>query len=162
MAWAVVAGLVALAAPRSMRAQDVGLEIGSRPAPVSVQDLDGKPVNLAKYLGKGPVLIEFWATWCPLCRALEPQMTSLTKRYGKRMTVLVMAVGVNQTPRSIKRHLQKHALPGVVLWDGEGAAVRAFEAPGTSYVVLLDASGKVVYTGAGSEQKLLAAAAKAL
>ena len=41
-----------------------------------------------------------------------------------------------------------------VLWDGSGAAVRAFQAPGTSYVVMLDARGKVVYTGYGADQDL--------
>jgi hypothetical protein len=46
------------------------------------------------------------------------------------------------------------------VWDGKGAAVRAFSAPGTSYVVLLDAKGRVIYTGAGSDQKVLPVLAK--
>jgi hypothetical protein len=49
-----------------------------------------------------------------------------------------------------------------VLWDARGAAVRAFQTPSTSYVVALDASGRVVYTGLGEEQDLDAAARKAL
>jgi thiol-disulfide isomerase/thioredoxin len=140
-------------------AQDVGLEIGAKPAAITLEDLDGKAVDLGKYMGKRPVLLEFWATWCPLCRALEPQLNAAKKQY-KNLQVVVVAVGVNQTPRSIKRHLTKHTLPGIVLWDGKGAAVREFMAPGTSYVVLLDKQGRVVYTGAGSEQKLLPVLAK--
>jgi uncharacterized membrane protein YeiH len=41
-----------------------------------------------------------------------------------------------------------------VLWDGRGAAVRAFRAPATSYVVVLDAAGRVVYTGIGADQDI--------
>lgn len=147
---------------RGAHAQDVGLEIGTKPTPVKLTDIDGKTVDLAQYIGKKPVLLEFWATWCPLCKALEPQLNAARQRYGKNLEVFVVAVGVNQNPRSIKRHLAKHAMPGRILWDGDGAAVRAFEAPGTSYVVMLDKSGKVVYTGAGSDQELLAMVPKAL
>lgn len=145
----------------SLHGQDVGLEIGAKPKPVILQDLDGKAVNLAQYIGKKPVLLEFWATWCPLCKALEPQLAAAKKKFPN-VEMIVVAVGVNQNPRSIKRHIAKHALPGRVLWDGDGAAVRAFMAPGTSYVVVLDKTGKVVYTGAGSEQQLDSAVRLAL
>lgn len=143
-------------------AQDIGLSIGAKPAAVTLDDIDGKPFDMSTVIGKKPVLLEFWATWCPLCKALEPQMASAKQKYGDKLEVLVVAVGVNQSPRSIKRHMEKHSLPGRVLWDGDGAAVRAFQAPGTSYVVLLDKTGKVVYTGAGSEQKLLSVLPKAM
>ena len=144
------------------QAQDVGLDIGTRPAAVTLEDLDGKAVDLAQYIGRKPVLLEFWATWCPLCRALEPQLAAAQKRFGNKLDIIVVAVGVNQTPRSIKRHMDKHALPGRVLWDGKGAAVRAFMAPGTSYIVILDRTGKVIYTGAGSEQELASVLARAV
>jgi thiol-disulfide isomerase/thioredoxin len=147
--------LMLAALPVPALAQDIGLAIGARPAPVTLEDLDGIAVDLSQYMGKKPVLLEFWATWCPLCRALEPQLAAAQKKYGDKLEVIIVAVGVNQSPRKIKRHLARHALPGRVVWDGKGAAVRAFSAPGTSYVVLLDAKGRVIYTGAGSDQKVL-------
>lgn len=154
--------LMLAAFPLPAFAQDIGLEIGATPAAVTLEDLDGNAVDLSQFMGKKPVLLEFWATWCPLCRALEPQLTAAQKKYGRKLDVVVVAVGVNQSPRTIKRHLAKHALPGRVVWDAKGAAVRAFSAPGTSYVVLLDAKGRVVYTGFGSDQKLLPLLAKLL
>ncbi len=135
-------------------AQDIGLAIGATPAAVTLEDLDGKAVDLSQYVGKKPVLLEFWATWCPLCKELEPSLHAAKKKHGDALEVLIVAVGVNQTPRSIKRHVEGHAMPGRMLWDGQGKAVRAFEAPSTSYVVVLDAKGKVVYTGSGADQKL--------
>jgi thiol-disulfide isomerase/thioredoxin len=135
-------------------AQDIGLAIGATPAAVTLEDLDGKPVDLSQYVGKKPVLVEFWATWCPVCKELEPSLAAAKKKHGDALEVLIVAVGVNQTQRSIKRHLENHAMPGQVVWDGQGKAVRAFEAPSTAYIVILDAKGKVVYTGAGADQKL--------
>ncbi|MEP6990996.1 MAG: hypothetical protein ABJA80_08720, partial [bacterium] len=62
LATALVAGAVALAAPRAAQAQDSGLAIGSTPPSATLQTLDGKTVDLAQ-VAKGPAVIEFWATW---------------------------------------------------------------------------------------------------
>ncbi|GBD31656.1 Thiol-disulfide oxidoreductase ResA [bacterium HR33] len=143
-------------------AQDIGLPIGSTPEAVEIEDLDGNPVNLAQYVGRKPVLIEFWATWCPLCAALFPKLEQAHHRYGDQVEFLVIAVAVNQSKASIKRHLERHPMPFVVLWDTQGRAVRAFKAPTTSYIVALDASGKVTYTGSGEDQDIEAAVKSAL
>ena len=155
-AWRVVLSLVALVPTRGA-AQDIGLPLGATPAAAQVEDLEGNAVDLARWVGQRPVVVEFWATWCPVCEALFPKLAAAHRRFGDRVTFLVVAVGVNQSPRSIRRHLERHPMPfATVLWDGSGAAVRAFDAFTTSYVVVLDASGKVVYTGAGEDQDIAA------
>ncbi|MGH7460441.1 MAG: TlpA family protein disulfide reductase [Longimicrobiales bacterium] len=148
----VMAG--ALTCGAQVRAQDVGLDLNTVPAPVTIEDLDGKPIDLAQFMGKKPVLLEFWATWCSLCKELEPALLQAHKKYGTAVEFLIIAVGVNQTTRSVKRHMDDKIMPGRMLWDGQGKAVRAFMAPGTSYIVVLDAKGRVVYTGSGGDQKL--------
>jgi len=142
--------------PIRASAQDVGLAIGSTPPAAQVEDLDGNAVDLSRYIGKQkPVLFEFWATWCPLCKALEPRLQEARKQFGERMDFVVVAVAVNETPRRIKRHLESNETVGPVFFDAKGAAVRAFDAPTTSYVVILDAAGKVAYTGTGSDQPIV-------
>ncbi|MGH7700803.1 MAG: TlpA family protein disulfide reductase [Gemmatimonadales bacterium] len=151
------AALLAIVPGGGLQAQGddvIGLPVGSTPAAPTVEDLDGNPVDLGQWIGKKPVLLEFWASWCPQCEELLPRMQAAHARYGERVEFLVIAVAVNQTPRSVKRHLARHPMPFTFLWDATGAAVRAFAAPTTSYVVLLDAGGKVVYTGAGGGQDL--------
>jgi thiol-disulfide isomerase/thioredoxin len=157
LAATLVAAAVMTARPA--RAQDVGLGIGAMPKPVTIQDLNGKAVDLATYLGRKPVLLEFWATWCPLCRAMEPRMQKAYGTYGGRVAFLIIAVGVNQSPSSVKRFLGEHAIAGRVLWDTDGRAVRAFDAPATSYVVILDDKGRVSYTGSGADQDIAGALA---
>ena len=137
--------------------QDLGIAIGATPPAVTIQDLDGHPANLGAMIGKKPLLVEFWATWCPLCAALMPQLDSAFARYQTKVAFVSIAVAVNESPASVKRHLARepHAFP--FLWDANGTAVRAFQAPSTSYIVLLDANGKVVYTGLGEDQNIDAA-----
>jgi len=136
------------------RAQDVGLQMGAVPTAVIVPDLEGQPIDFAQFVGKKPVVVEFWATWCPICEELAPMLSAAQKKYGANVEFVIVAVGVSQTPRSIKRHLDKHPMPGRLVFDGEGKAVRAFKAPSTSYIVVLDNKGRVAYTGTGAEQKL--------
>jgi thiol-disulfide isomerase/thioredoxin len=159
--------VAAAALPSAARAQgeQVGLAAGAAVHPVVIEDLDGRPADLAGYVGGGhrPALFEFWATWCTNCAALEPRMRAVFQRHGSQVDFVVVAVGVNQTRASVKRHVDGHPLPASrVLWDGSGSAVRAFDTPATSYVVLLDRQGKVAYTGIGPDQDLEAAIARAL
>ena len=75
-------------------AQDLGIEVGTTAPAVSVQALDGKTVSLANYFGKQPVLIEFWATWCPNCRELMPALLDAEKKYGSKVKFMAIAVAI--------------------------------------------------------------------
>ncbi len=152
------------AAPDRSEAQEneIGLPLGAKPGAAQVEDLEGNPIELGDYIGDKPVLLEFWATWCPLCAALEPTLQAAYSKYGSEVEFLIVAVAVNQNLRRVRRHAERHAMPGRLLWDGDGAAVRAFKAPSTSYIVVLDRGGRVAYTGLGKDQDLEAAIEKAL
>src|SRR5207249_11946135 len=160
-AWLAGVALTLGVAP-SVGAQEVGLAVGTKAPIVVVEDLDGKAVDLGRDIGHQPVLLEFWATWCPLCKALEPSRKAAHARYGTRVQFVAVGVGVNETPASIRRHLAAAPLPFLVLYDANGAAVRAYQAPTTSYIVVLDRAGTVVYTGAGAEQDVAAVLKKVL
>ena len=152
-----------LLAPLALRAQDViGIPVGQTPPAITVENLNGDTVSLARWVGKKPVIVEFWATWCPICEALLPRMEAAQKKYGDKAEFVVVAVAVNQSKNSVRRHLEKHPMPFTFLWDGNGAAVRAFQAPSTSYIAVMDAKGTVVYTGVGEDQDIEAPIQKAL
>jgi thiol-disulfide isomerase/thioredoxin len=147
-----------LAAPAVMDAQEVALPLGTQAPAAALQDLDGNPVQLLDYIEAGkPALIEFWASWCENCEALQPQLDQIQERWGSEVNIIAVAVAVSQTLRRVNRHVSDHAPGYPYLWDGSGEAVRAYNVAGTSIVVLLDGEGKVVYTGTGRGQDLIAA-----
>ena len=148
---------------RALPAQDpLGLPVGAKAPGAKVQTLDGKPVDLSSYIGKGPVVLEFWALWCSNCKELEPQLKSLTAKYAGKVTFVSVAVSVNESPDRVKRYAAKYGLAQQLVFDTDGAATAAYSAPATSYVVVIDRSGKIVYTGLGGEQNLEAAVQKGL
>lgn len=146
----------------SLSAQEIGLEIGTVGPGAKVETLDGQPAELGQYVGKGPVLLEFWATWCGNCHELEPSLKALHAKYRQRITFVAVAVSVNQSPTRAKAYVAKNKLPWLHLYDRKGEASGAYDAPATSYIVILDRDGKVVYTGLGGKQDLEPAIKKAI
>jgi thiol-disulfide isomerase/thioredoxin len=149
--------LLGLLVPEHARAQEVSLPLGTDAPDVALEDLDGTPVQLADYLSGGPALIEFWASWCENCEALQPQLDQIQARFGDRLSLVAVAVAVSQSQRRVRRHLEDHDPGYPFLWDGQGNAVRAYQAATTAIIVLVDAQGKVAYTGVGADQDVVGA-----
>lgn len=156
--------VVSLFIPGSLFGQagqgQVSLAIGTMGPGAALQDLEGNDVELLDFVSDKPTLIEFWASWCENCEALQPQLDDIHTEYGDEVNVVAVAVAVSQSLRRVKRHVDEHGTGYPYLWDFRGNAVRAYEAPTTSVVVILDAAGKVAYTGVGAGQDLVRAMGK--
>jgi thiol-disulfide isomerase/thioredoxin len=133
-------------------AQESGIAVGARAPVVTVNDLDGKPVDLGQYIGKKPVFLEFWATWCELCEELLPQVRAAQAAYGSKVEFIGVNVTVNQSPQRVRKYLETHKPGFRTLYDTEGTSIRAYKVPATSYVAIVDPTGKVAYTGSGGTQ----------
>jgi thiol-disulfide isomerase/thioredoxin len=159
---AAAAALALVAIPRGASAQDLGIEIGAKGPNSTVYTLDGQKTDLSAYVGKTPTLIEFWATWCPNCKELEPTMKAAAEKFGNKVKFVRIAVSVNESPARVKAFVAKYGVPGIHYFDTDGDASSAYDAPATSYVVILDRNGKVAYTGLGGKQDIDAALKKIL
>jgi thiol-disulfide isomerase/thioredoxin len=145
--------LASVLATAPLRAQESGIAVGADAPVVTVPDLDGKAVDLGQYIGKKPVFLEFWATWCELCEELLPRVRAARAAYGDQVEFIGVNVTINQSRDRVRRYLEKHRPPFRTLYDEEGTSTRAYEAPATSYVVIVDRSGKIAYTGSGGTQE---------
>lgn len=141
-------------------AQDLGIAVGEMAPGGPLETLDGKAVDLSQFIGKSPTVIEFWATWCDNCKKLEPAVRAAMKKHPQ-VTFVTVAVSVNQSVARVKAWQEQHKLAGELLYDRKGTVSSAYDVPATSYVVVVDKAGKIVYTGVGGSQDLDAAIAKA-
>jgi thiol-disulfide isomerase/thioredoxin len=161
MAVAPLAGACGASASAQGR-QSPTIAVGQHGRSAAVQTLDGKPTDLARYVGHGAAVLEFWAKWCGNCRELEPALTAAHQQFGDRVTFVTVAVSVDQTPAEVAQYAREHGFPPDVVFDATGAAVDAYGVPGTSFIVVLDHSGTVVYVGGGGDQDVAKAIARAL
>lgn len=158
----VLAAVIGFAAPEAQAgAQDSGIEVGAKAPGAAVETLAGAPADLSSVFGKGPVVIEFWATWCSNCKELEPALLAAQKKYAGKVAFVGVAVSANQSPRAVLAYAEKHALQMTQFFDTRGKAVGAYDVPATSFVVVVNKAGQVVYTGLGGRQDLDAAIKKA-
>jgi thiol-disulfide isomerase/thioredoxin len=90
--------------PAANSPQDHVVRFASHPQPMPaflVNDLDGNPVSTAAWKGK-VVFINFWATWCPPCRAEIPVLIDLANRYKDRLQVVGVSVD-DGDPAEVKK-----------------------------------------------------------
>jgi thiol-disulfide isomerase/thioredoxin len=145
-----------------LTAQESGIAVGSDAPGAVVETLDGKSADLADWVKKGPTLLQFWATWCSNCKALEPKIHAAVAKYAGKITFVAVAVSVNQSVERIKAYREKYNMTHDIVYDRKGYAADAYEVAATSYIVVVDGKGKVVYTGLGADQDIEAAVVKAL
>jgi thiol-disulfide isomerase/thioredoxin len=69
----------------------------TRPIELTFKDLKGRKVRLSNYRGK-VVMLNFWATWCPPCRAEIPDLIRLQRDYGNRG---LQVIGVTYPPQKL-------------------------------------------------------------
>jgi thiol-disulfide isomerase/thioredoxin len=154
---ALAAWTIAGAGP--LRAQSPGV---GDPAPVVwVHDLDGQPVDLGRWIGRTPVFLEFWATWCASCAALEPAVRAARAAYRDGVEFVGINVTVADPRDSVRAWVAREVPPWHTLYDDEGASQRAYDVAATSYVVIIDRAGRIVYTGMGGSQSFEAALRRA-
>ncbi len=151
-----MAGLALLVAigAGNLSAQQPEPMVGAMAPVITVSDMAGQDVTLdARKAGRGMV-IEFWATWCEVCDRLLPRVRVAHQRYSDRFDFYGVNVTVNESKSRVQRWIEREKPPYRTLYDERGIAARAFRAPATSYVVVIDAAGVVRYTGSGGDQDL--------
>jgi thiol-disulfide isomerase/thioredoxin len=94
------------------------LAVGTAPFPIQAKDLTGQPVSLNQYKGK-VLLLDFWATWCPPCRAEIPNVVAAYQRYHiKGFDVLGISLDQPNDAAKLKAFLTANHMPWPQIYDG--------------------------------------------
>ena len=121
------------------------------PAPdFELKDLDDATVKLSQFKGQKPVLVYFWATWCPYCVSMKPDIVELREKVSKdKLEILGVNVGGGDTLARLKKYQEGRPVPWPILYDRDGKATKAYRVQGIPLFVLVDKEGNVVYRGNG-------------
>lgn len=131
------------------------LGIGENAPDFTLVTLDGKAVTLADYKGNKPLMLIFWASWCPACKKEIPQINRLAADFVPRgLAVLAVNVGVNDSAAKAAAYRDKYGLDYPVAFDEGSEVSRAFGVVGTPTVIITDKSGIVRYRGSSVPEDL--------
>ena len=117
--------------------------------------LNGKKVSLSDYRGK-PLVLNFWATWCPPCREETPVLVKVSDKYDG--DVQFLGVVQNDTKESAKKFAQEYKMNYSSGLDSTGDISNAYKIAGipTSFFINGDGTVQASYIGAIDEATLVA------
>lgn len=120
-----------------------------RPSPdFSLKDLDGRDVRLADFRGK-VVMVNFWATWCPPCRAEIPDLIELQSQWGPKGLQIIGISLDDEGAAKVAPFASQNRINYTMLVNGNGAANAYGGIEGIPTTFLLDRQGRVVERRAG-------------
>jgi thiol-disulfide isomerase/thioredoxin len=114
---------------------------------LAAQDAQGTDVKLRGYIGH-VVLVDFWASWCPPCKASFPALDALSKELNSR-GVVVLAINVDERRRDADAFLSEHPHTMTVLFDPKGTLPSALKMQGMPSSFVVDRLGTIRFTHMG-------------
>lgn len=131
-------------------AQDPAALTGRKAPDFNLEDIDGNTVNLKASIGKGPILLSFWATWCKPC--IE-EMVEVQKTYEefseKGLILYAISIDNEKSASKVKPLVKSKKYTFPVLLDPNSDAARKYYAQAIPFVALIDKKGTIVYTHMG-------------
>lgn len=115
-----------------------------------LKTLNGQTVRLSDYQGK-KVILNFWATWCPPCKAEMPHMQSFYEKY-KHQGVEILAVNLTSQDSGVDKvqsFAKEYGLTFPVLLDEEGFAAQKYNIVTVPTSYMIDTEGTIVETVVG-------------
>lgn len=124
----------------------VAISKGNEAPAFTLADLTGKAVKLSDYRGKY-VLLDFWASWCPPCRAEHPLLKQLEQRYGKE--IVFLSISMDAVSKSWKQAVQADQLTWTQLNDPQstnGEVADSYGIKSLPFNCIIDPDGKILAT----------------
>ncbi len=115
-----------------------------------LRDDEGKIHTLSDYKGK-TVIVNFWATWCPPCRAELPSMNRAWAKL-KDHNVEMLAVNVGEDEDTIFAFTGEYPIDFQILMDESGEIISRWPIKGLPTTFVVDKEGRLVYRAIGGRE----------
>ncbi len=113
-------------------------------------DIDGREFSLKKEVGAGPLVLDFWATWCKPCIKELPVLQEISTDYEKRgVRVVTINIDGPHNQAKIRPFMHRHRLQLPVLLDKTGSVIKQFQLISVPSTVIISSAGEVVYKHSG-------------
>ena len=104
-----------------------------------------KEFILSEQIGKKPVYLVFWATWCVICKKEIPNIKKIQQQLGEQITILAINIGQDDTVQKMQTYQKTHQIPYPVAFDHGTEISSLYGVLGTPWQVIIDINGVVRY-----------------
>ncbi len=120
----------------------------------TVKDLAGKPHKSEELIGQGPVLFNFWATWCKPCLAEQPKLKAFHEEWREKgFRVVSVSIDDPRTAKQVKPFIKRHKIDFPVYLDSNQEAYRKLGGRAVPFNVLVGTDGGVLSVTMGYKEK---------
>lgn len=106
-------------------------------------DTAGRKVSFSSFLGSKPLVVVFWATWCPLCRSEVPALN----RLAADPAIRVLAVNVGENEQKVLSFISSFHVGYPVVRDPGWQTTAVYQVAGIPACILLGKGGEILYRG---------------
>ena len=110
----------------------------------TLQKLGGGSITLSEFKGKKPVVVDFWASWCPNCRRDMPNLNRFYEKYKDKVEVI--GVNLQERESTVADFIKSRSINFPIVLDPSGQASNAFGIQYTNTHFLIDINGNLVRT----------------
>lgn len=118
--------------------------LGNRAPEFRLPNLKGEYIALFKLVQEKPVLLVFWATWCPTC--IE-EIPTLNKWVDLFPDLHIIGINVQESPKRVEDFVEKRKMRYTILLDQEGTVAEQYGLVGIPATILIAKDGKIIYYG---------------
>ncbi|ASN03911.1 TlpA family protein disulfide reductase [Virgibacillus necropolis] len=132
----------------NVNSDEVGLDIGDYAPNFKLKTLDGETAQLSDYRGK-QVVVNFWATWCPPCRAEIPDL----QKFYDNKDVVILAINLTETEKSIDnvtKFVKEFEMTFPVLMDENSQVSNTYEVQAYPTSYMIDKNGRIQFKALGA------------
>ena len=144
----VILTLVLLLTGCSADSKQLMARVGEPAPDFRLQNLNGQSVTLSELRGK-PVLLNFWATWCPPCRAEMPYLQEIYEEWTG-MGLVLLTINVGESSTRVKDFLETYNLSLPVLLDTNRSVANKYNITGIPTTFFIDKDGIIQEKVVGS------------
>ncbi|MCM3113099.1 peroxiredoxin family protein [Lederbergia lenta] len=125
-----------------------GLTAGNEPPDFELETMDGQAVKLSDYKGK-KVILNFWATWCPPCKAEMPHMQNYYNTNASEENVEIIAVNLTNAEKGLNKNekisnfIKEYGLTFPIPLDEEGEIGNKYQTLTIPTTYMIDTNGLI-------------------
>ncbi len=103
----------------------------------------GQTVTLTELLGKGPVIVDFWANYCQPCKQAMPALNELVAKYDS-LTVVLISIDAPRDQTRAKNYLKGRNFNFITLYDPDKSLASQLNVAEPPHTFILDKNGEIV------------------